>query len=76
MDRALLTDDRGVSLHGRCGHCQRRVDNHDELHRVSEIMRGGYGVECVLRGDIDPVDAQPLGRWDQYLDQMETQTDD
>ncbi len=57
----LLVDDEGRTLWGRCGHCQRRVDNHDELHRVSAIMRGGRGVECVLRGDIEPSEAMPLG---------------
>lgn len=63
MKTELLIDlTTGESLWGRCGHCQRRVDNHDELHRVSEIMRGGLGVECVLRGDIEPRDAMPLGR--------------
>lgn len=49
------------SLSGRCSHCQRSVDNHDELHRVTSIVRGGRGVECVLRGDIDPHEARPLG---------------
>lgn len=61
LDRALLIDGNGRSLHGRCGHCQRRVDNHDELHRVSAILQGGRGVECVLRGDIVHSDAMPLG---------------
>lgn len=61
MDRSLFVDDAGVSLDGRCGHCHRPVDNHDELHRVSSIIRGGRGVECVLRGDIGHADAMPLG---------------
>lgn len=61
MDRSLLVDDEGRSLHGSCSHCQRRVDNHDDLHRVSAIGRGGRGVECVLRGDIRHADAMPLG---------------
>ena len=57
----LAVDDDGNSLRGRCSYCQRSVDNHDELHRVTAIMRGGWGVECVLRGDIEPTQAQPLG---------------
>ncbi len=62
MDRSLLVyDDADVSLSGRCSHCQRSVDNHDELHRVSSIARGGRGVECVLRGDIEFHEARPLG---------------
>lgn len=61
MDRSLLVDADDRSLHGLCGHCQRRVDNHDEMHRVSAILRGGRGVECVLRGDIRYADARPLG---------------
>lgn len=51
----------GQSLAGRCGHCGILVDNHDPNHRVSSIMRGGRGVECVLRGDIRIDQAQPLG---------------
>lgn len=62
VDRGLLVDAGGVSLYGSCSHCQRRVDNHDDLHRVTPIMRGGRGVECVLRGDIAPNEAAPLGR--------------
>jgi hypothetical protein len=58
---ALLVDDEGASLAGSCSHCQRRVDNHDEHHRVTSIVRGGRGVECVLRGDIRPGEAMPLG---------------
>lgn len=56
----LLTDDDGSSLYGRCGRCERTVDNFDELHRVTSIVRGGRGVECVLRGDIEAVQAGPL----------------
>ncbi len=59
--RYLFVDDHGKSLWGTCGHCQRRVDNYDDLHRVTPIMRGGRGVECVLRGDITPDLAKPLG---------------
>lgn len=55
----------GVSLYGRCGECQRRVDNHDPEHRVTSIMRGGRGVECVRRGDIRADEAQPLGPRDE-----------
>lgn len=51
----------GETMTGRCGHCQRSVDNYDDLHRITSIMRGGRGVECVLRGDIDPQEAAPLG---------------
>lgn len=58
----LLTDDDGHTLYGWCSHCQRAVDNHDELHRVTAILRGGKGVECVLRGDIRHPDAMPMGR--------------
>lgn len=46
----LCTDDQGVSLSGSCSRCQRVVDNHDELHRVS-----------VLRGDITHQLARPMG---------------
>lgn len=56
----LFVDDDGVSLYGRCGHCKRVVDNLDENHRVTAIVRGGRGVECVLRGDIEAVQAGPL----------------
>lgn len=56
----LLLDDDGKSLYGRCGHCQRTVDNRDKLHRVTSIVRGGQGVECVLRGDIEASQAGPL----------------
>jgi len=57
LDQYLYGDG---SLEGRCGHCQRRVDNYDDLHRVTSIMRGGKGVECALRGDILPHEAAPL----------------
>lgn len=57
----VFVDGDGLSLYGSCSHCQRRVDNHDELHRVTSIIRGGYGVECVLRGDIRHSEAMPLG---------------
>jgi hypothetical protein len=63
----LFLDDDGHSLYGSCSHCRRRVDNHDDLHRVSAIMRGGRGVECVLRGDITGPQAQLLGRADLHL---------
>lgn len=63
LDPALLVDeDDGTSLYGRCGHCSINVDNHDPNHRVSAILRGGRGVECVLRGDIEADQAQPMGR--------------
>jgi hypothetical protein len=62
MPREVLIDDDGSSLYGSCSHCARRVDNHDEHHRVSAIMQGGRGVECVLRGDIASQQAMPLGR--------------
>lgn len=52
----------GESLYGHCSRCSRRVDNFDPNHRVTSIMRGGRGVECVLRGDIESVDGAPLGR--------------
>ncbi|MES1975843.1 MAG: hypothetical protein V4472_25575 [Pseudomonadota bacterium] len=51
----------GVSLDGFCSHCRRNVDNYDDLHRVTSIVRGGRGVECCLRGDIVPQQAAPLG---------------
>lgn len=57
----LLTDQYGKSLYGQCGNCQRLVNNHDPMHRVSGILAGGRGVECVLRGDIEPHEAMPLG---------------
>ena len=54
-------DETGRSLYGVCSYCQRNVDNYDPLHRVTRILRGGRGVECVQRGDIEPHEAQPLG---------------
>jgi hypothetical protein len=63
MPRDLLVDDAGKSLSGSCSHCRRLVDNHDENHRVSAIMLGGRGVECVVRCDIHPSKAMPLGRY-------------
>lgn len=57
----LVDDTNGLSLFGSCSRCKRTVDNHDPDHRVSAILRGGRGVECVLRGDILPNEAQPLG---------------
>lgn len=62
MPRELLVDDGDGSLSGSCSHCRRVVDNHDDNHRVSAILLGGRGVECVLRGDIQPLQAKPLGR--------------
>lgn len=56
-----LRFDDGDSLFGLCGHCQIMVDNHDPNHRVSALLRGGRGVECVLRGDIHVSEAAPLG---------------
>lgn len=56
-----LADNEGSSLYGTCSHCQRVVDNHDDLHRVSGILDGGFGVECVLRGDIEGHEARPMG---------------
>lgn len=47
---------------GRCGYCNRMVDNYDDLHLVTSILDGGRGVECVLRGDIEPKDAGPFRR--------------
>lgn len=60
MGAELLLDENGASLYGSCSHCQRRVDNRDDLHRVTSIMRGGRGVECVLRGDIEAHEGGPL----------------
>ncbi len=54
-------DEDGRSLYGRCGHCGITVDNFDGNHRITPILRGGRGVECVLRGDIEPREAAPLG---------------
>lgn len=59
-DRSLFVDDEDRSLYGSCSHCHRRVDNYDEMHRVSAILRGGKGVECVLRGDIAASQGAPL----------------
>lgn len=57
------TDDEyhwnGALLRGLCGHCQIHVDSTDPNHRVTSIVRGGRGVECVLRGDIDPSEGGP-----------------
>lgn len=41
-----------VPLRGLCGYCGVNVDSTDPNHRVTSIMHGGRGVECVLRGDI------------------------
>lgn len=60
-DRSLYADEYGTSLHGVCSHCQRTVDNHNQHHRVTSIIRGGKGVECVLRGDITYQQACPMG---------------
>lgn len=55
LDPDLLVDlDTGDTLAGLCGHCGITVDSTDPNHRVSSIVRGGRGVECVLRGDIAP----------------------
>lgn len=59
-DTFLIWD--GASNWGSCSHCRRTVDNHDDSHRVTSIMAGGRGVECVARGDIQPHEAAPLGR--------------
>lgn len=56
----ILVDDDGRSLYGRCGYCGVTVDNYDPNHRVTPILRGGRGVECVLRGGITRRDAAPL----------------
>lgn len=61
IDKSEFVDSDGESLYGKCSHCQRAVDNYDELHRVTSTMRGGRGVECVMRGDIDASQARPLG---------------
>lgn len=53
---------QGVPMRGLCGHCGVQVDSTDPNHRVTSIVRGGRGVECVLRGDIPPEDGGPLGR--------------
>lgn len=50
----------GTPLRGLCGHCQIQVDSTDPNHRVTSIVRGGRGVECVLRGDIRPIEGGPL----------------
>jgi hypothetical protein len=47
-------------LCGLCGLCGVHVGSTDPNHRVTSIVRGGRGVECVLRGDIHPTDAGPL----------------
>ncbi len=49
-------------MRGKCGHCGVHVDNYDANHLVTPILRGGRGVECVLRGDIPPAKAGPLRR--------------
>lgn len=49
-------------LRGLCGYCGVSVDSRDPNHRVTSIVRGGRGVECVLRGDISADQGGPLGR--------------
>lgn len=61
MDRELMLWE-GKPLAGCCGHCRRLVDSSDPDHRVTAIMRGGHGVECVLRGDIEPEEGGLLCR--------------
>jgi hypothetical protein len=56
----VFCDESGASFYGTCGHCQRRVDNLDPLHRVTPILAGGRGVECALRGDIPASQGGPL----------------
>lgn len=51
---------QGEPMRGLCGHCQVDVDSFDPNHRVTSIVRGGRGVECVLRGDITPDEGGPL----------------
>lgn len=60
IPRELLVDKHDAPLHGSCGFCQRMVDSTDAMHRVSAIILGGRGVECVLRGDILPHMGGPL----------------
>lgn len=60
MTTTAFVDDDGQSLYGLCGHCQVRVDNYDPNHRVTPILQGGRGVECVLRGDIPARQGGPL----------------
>ena len=52
----------GEPLRGLCGHCGIEVDSLDPNHRVTSIVRGGRGIECVLRGDIHSSQAGPLCR--------------
>lgn len=62
---AYVADDflwNGEPMRGLCGHCQVRVDSFDANHRVTSIVRGGRGVECVLRGDIAPALGGPLNK--------------
>ncbi|MFP5327754.1 MAG: hypothetical protein ACLGHT_09770 [Acidimicrobiia bacterium] len=44
----------GEPLRGLCGHCGIHVDSTDPNHKVTSVVAGGRGVECVLRGDIHP----------------------
>ena len=62
MAREQFLDDEGESLEGRCGWCNRNVDNFTDGHRVTSIVRGGRGVECYDRGDIHGGQAAPLKR--------------
>ena len=52
----------GEPLRGLCGHCGVEVDSTDPNHRVTSIVRGGRGVECVLRADIHASQGGPLCR--------------
>jgi hypothetical protein len=59
-----FTDDEyhwnGLPLRGLCRFCGVIIDNTDPNHRITSILAGGRGVECVLRGDIDPSEGGPI----------------
>jgi hypothetical protein len=61
--KAEFTDDdyrwNGELQRGLCGHCQVMVDSADPNHRVTSIVDGGRGVECVVRGDISSAEGGP-----------------
>lgn len=60
IPRDLLVGEGDVPLRGSCGYCHRMVDSTNPSHRVSAILMGGRGVECVLRGDLPAHLAGPL----------------
>ena len=50
----------GKPMRGLCGYCGVDVDTFEKYHRVTSVVRGGRGVECVHRGDIEPSEGGPM----------------